>query len=87
VIFVNPPYIKTSGIVELMPEVAAHEPERALDGGDDGLDAYRRFAPSLSRLLSAGGCAFVEIGEGQAAPVSGIFENAELSVGSAPLGS
>jgi release factor glutamine methyltransferase len=80
VIFINPPYIRTGDIVTLAPEVGAHEPGSALDGGKDGLGAYRRIAPALSRLLSANGCGFVEIGEGQAAPASGIFENAELLV-------
>ena len=80
VILVNPPYIRTGDIVTLAPEVAAHEPASALDGGADGLDAYRRIAPALARLLNAQGCAFVEIGEGQVEAVSAIFENAELSV-------
>ena len=80
VIFINPPYIKTADIVSLAPEVAAHEPASALDGGKDGLDAYRRIAPALLELLSAKGCVFVEIGEGQAEAVSAIFENAKLSI-------
>jgi release factor glutamine methyltransferase len=79
-IFVNPPYVKTGDIVTLAPEVAVHEPASALDGGPDGLKCYTRVAPTLAELLSAKGCAFVEIGEGQAASVSAIFENAELSV-------
>jgi release factor glutamine methyltransferase len=60
--------------------VAAHEPASALDGGNDGLDCYRRIAPALAELLSAKGCAFVEIGEGQAEAASAIFKNAKLSV-------
>ncbi len=80
VVFVNPPYVKTGDIVTLAPEIAVHEPASALDGGPDGLDAYRRFAPRLAELLSAKGRAFVEIGEGQAEAVSSIFEKAELVV-------
>ena len=80
VIFVNPPYVKTGDIRALAPEVAVHEPASALDGGHDGLDAYRRLAPRLAELLSARGCAFVEIGEGQAESVSSILERAKLLV-------
>ena len=80
VIFINPPYIRAAEIQTLAPEVAAHEPARALDGGADGLDCYRKIAPRLAELLSATGCALVEIGEGQAEAVSAILENAKLSV-------
>ena len=80
VIFINPPYIKSGDIALLAPEVKAHEPESALDGGKDGLDSYRRIAPLLLQLLSAKGCAFVEIGEGQAEAVTAIFENAKLLI-------
>jgi release factor glutamine methyltransferase len=79
-IFANPPYVKSSDIPTLAPEVAAHEPATALDGGLDGLEAYRRIAPALQELLSPGGCAFVEIGEGQAEAVSAIFTNANLEI-------
>lgn len=79
-IFANPPYVKSSDIPTLAPEVAAHEPAPALDGGPDGLEAYRRIAPALRGLLSPGGCAFVEIGEGQAEAVSAIFANANLEI-------
>lgn len=80
VVFVNPPYVKTGDIGTLAPEVAVHEPASALDGGQDGLDAYRRLAPRLADLLSTKGCAFVEIGEGQARSVSSILEKAKLLV-------
>jgi len=80
VIFINPPYISTAEIASLEPEVAAHEPASALDGGPDGLDCYRRIAPGLAELLSAKGCAFVEIGEGQADGASAIFADAKLLV-------
>ncbi len=66
----NPPYIETDNIAGLMPEVAAHEPRLALDGGPDGLDAYRRIIPAIDRLLAPEGAAVLEIGAMQAEPVS-----------------
>ena len=80
VVFVNPPYVTTCDIQTLAPEVAVHEPASALDGGADGLDSYRRIAPELSGLLSSIGRAFVEIGEGQANPVTAIFQDSGLAV-------
>ena len=80
VVFVNPPYVRTCDIATLAPEVGVHEPASALDGGADGLDAYRRIAPELSRLLSPRGRAFVEIGEGQADLVTAIFRDSGLAV-------
>ena len=80
VVFVNPPYVKTGDILALAPEIADHEPASALDGGEDGLDAYRRIAPTLSELLTARGCALVEIGEGQAEAVSSIFEKSNVLI-------
>jgi release factor glutamine methyltransferase len=79
VIFVNPPYVRTGDIPQLAPEVSLHEPASALDGGADGLDAYRRIAPMLPGLLTPRGRAFVEIGEGQAEAVSEIFADSGLS--------
>ncbi|MDE3015462.1 MAG: peptide chain release factor N(5)-glutamine methyltransferase [Pseudomonadota bacterium] len=61
----NPPYIPTGEIATLAPEVAQHEPKLALDGGADGLDAYRAILPRLSGLLAERGRAFLEIGKGQ----------------------
>ena len=68
----NPPYIPSGDIAGLMPEVARHEPGRALDGGADGLDAYRRILAALPRLLTPGGVAVLEIGAGQAEPVAAL---------------
>jgi release factor glutamine methyltransferase len=79
-IFVNPPYVKSSDVPTLAPEVGVHEPATALDGGKDGLEAYRRIAPALRDLLGTSGCAFVEIGEGQVEAVSAIFTNANLEI-------
>ena len=75
----NPPYIETSTIATLMPEVANHEPRLALDGGPDGLEAYRIIAAAAPRLIGPGGWALVEGGEGQAIDISGIFASVGLS--------
>ena len=68
----NPPYIETADIVGLMPDVANFEPTSALDGGPDGLAAYRQIIPALPALLAAGGIAVLELGQYQAAAVAEI---------------
>ena len=68
----NPPYIPTEALGTLMPEVARFEPASALDGGADGLDAYRAIIPGLFRLLTPGGRAVLEVGEGQAESVASL---------------
>lgn len=65
VVLANPPYIPHGDIVGLDPEVARHEPALALDGGADGLDAYRAILPALHALLLPGGVAVFEHGAGQ----------------------
>jgi release factor glutamine methyltransferase len=65
----NPPYVRSGAIDLLAPEVARHEPRLALDGGIDGLDAYRAILPEARRLLKQGGAFCVEIGVGQAEAV------------------
>lgn len=80
----NPPYIRRGDIAGLAPEVRDFDPVLALDGGLDGLDAYRELAPDLERLLDPGGCAVLEVGQGQAPSVARILEEAGLrSAGSA----
>lgn len=74
----NPPYIEAAAIAGLMPEVASHEPAAALDGGADGLDAYRAIVADLPRLLAPGGVAVLELGLGQAAAVGGLAASAGL---------
>lgn len=74
----NPPYIATGEIADLAPEVARFEPRRALDGGADGLDAYRQLGPALTRLLAADGRAVLELGRGQADAVASIMADAGL---------
>lgn len=75
----NPPYIPTREIAGLPTEVSAHDPHAALDGGEDGLDAYRRLMPAIARLLAEDGVGAVEIGWGQAAAVSALAREAGLA--------
>lgn len=79
----NPPYIAHDEIASLAPEVRDYDPEVALDGGVDGLAAYRAIAGEAQRLLAAGGRLFVELGAGQEAAVRALFTNAGLTVGAA----
>jgi release factor glutamine methyltransferase len=71
-ILCNPPYIPTSAIGGLMPEVASHEPATALDGGLDGLAAYRQIIAFLRCLLPRDGVAILELGVGQVAAVAAL---------------
>jgi release factor glutamine methyltransferase len=70
----NPPYIPTRDIGMLEPEVRDHDPARALDGGSDGLDAYRKIAADVEKHLDENGRVAVEIGFDQRPDVTGIFE-------------
>lgn len=74
----NPPYIATGEIETLAPEVVRFDPLRALDGGGDGLAAYRILIPSLRRVLLPDGIAAVEVGQGQAEEVARLFRAAGL---------
>ncbi len=74
----NPPYVRRDDIAGLEPEVARFEPRRALDGGPDGLDAYRRLLPDLARLMPLGAAA-IEVGDGQADAVGAIARRAGLA--------
>lgn len=80
VILANPPYIPGEDLRSLADEVALYEPVLAMDGGADGLDAYRRLAPTVAGSLRPGGCAFVEVGAGQAQPVADLMRQSELQV-------
>ncbi len=73
VILCNPPYIPRSVVPTLEPEVAVHEPVRALDGGPDGLDCYRDLASRFGRVLAENGHVFLEIGHDQRAEVTAIM--------------
>ncbi len=75
-ILANPPYIPSGDIAGLMPEVAAYEPASALDGGADGLHAYRTILPALPGLLTPGGVAVLELGAGQACDTDSLARRA-----------
>lgn len=74
----NPPYIPSAEIDSLAPEVARYEPRLALDGGPDGLDAYRVIAAALPALVKRGGAFVVEVGPGQARAVGVLFAAATV---------
>jgi release factor glutamine methyltransferase len=76
----NPPYIPTNHIATLAPDVRDFEPRQALDGGNDGLDAYRAIAADAPRLLAPGGVLVLELGLGQSDMVAGLLAAAGLSV-------
>jgi len=78
VIFSNPPYIESDVIPTLDSDVKDHEPLAALDGGRDGLDAYRAIAPIIASRLATGGRAFLEIGQGQEQKVPMILKASGL---------
>ncbi len=73
----NPPYVPSDALAALAPEVR-REPRLALDGGVDGLDAYRRLVPAASRMLRPGGTVLLEVGAGQAAAVAALLAAAGL---------
>ncbi len=77
----NPPYIARGEIASLAPEVRDYDPMMALDGGDDGLTAYRSISADAKRILAQGGRLFVEMGAGQEPAVRELFTNAGLVVG------
>ncbi len=70
----NPPYIETAAVAGLPPDVRNFDPLLALDGGGDGLAAYRVIAREGSSYLSGEGKVAVEIGAGQRADVTSLFE-------------
>jgi release factor glutamine methyltransferase len=73
VIVANPPYIPTAEIPVLMPEVAQFEPHLALDGGEDGLDCYRRIVAQCGDYLNPGGHLLLEIGYDQGEAVTAML--------------
>jgi release factor glutamine methyltransferase len=72
-VLANPPYVPSAEIERLAPEVRDFEPRLALDGGPDGLDAYRRIAPALPRLLAPDGVGVLEVGAGQGRAVAALI--------------
>jgi release factor glutamine methyltransferase len=78
-IVANPPYITSSVIEALAPEVKDFDPRLALDGGPDGLAPYRVIAAEARERLRSGGLILVEIGYDQGGAVSALFAEAGLS--------
>lgn len=74
----NPPYIRSADIAGLAGEVRKYDPPAALDGGADGLDAYRALIPQAAGLLAPRGRLIVESGLGQSGPVQGLMTAAGL---------
>lgn len=77
-VLANPPYVASTELPHLAPEVRDHDPRLALDGGPDGLRAYRALAADAPRLIGAGGHMVVEIGVGQADSVALLFTQRQL---------
>tara|TARA_R110002072_G_scaffold30957_23_gene96064 strand:+ start:440 stop:1351 length:912 start_codon:yes stop_codon:yes gene_type:complete len=76
----NPPYITRDEIAGLAPEVSEYDPQAALDGGPDGLDAYRAIAGRVAAVLSSAAVVVVEIGAGQQAGVVSTFETGSFTL-------
>ncbi len=75
----NPPYIRSADIAGLAPEVRNFDPRSALDGGADGLTAYREIISDSARLLAPGGTLIVEAGRGQSGPISQLMAASGLT--------
>lgn len=75
----NPPYIRSADIAGLATEVRDHDPIVALDGGADGLDAYRQLIPQTAQRLAQGGVIVVEAGHDQSGDIGGLMTAAGLT--------
>ena len=80
VVLSNPPYIPSRDIGGLMRDVVEYEPMIALDGGTEGLDAYRAIIPRLPDMLTPEGIAILEFGIGQAEDVAHIAQLTGLKI-------
>ncbi len=76
----NPPYVKTGEIAGLQREVRDFEPRLALDGGEDGLEFYRRIASKVNRYIVRGGMLILECGENQARDILKIFSHCDYAM-------
>jgi release factor glutamine methyltransferase len=79
VLAVNAPYVPTESSALMPPEARIHEPNVALDGGDDGLDIHRRVAERASEWLAPGGALLIETSRRQAGSSAALFEGAGMS--------
>jgi len=79
IVVANPPYIDADACSALAPEIARHEPSRALDGGRAGLDRYAALAPDVARLLAPAGRVVIEVGDGMADAVAAIMASRGLT--------
>jgi release factor glutamine methyltransferase len=80
----NPPYIRSADIAGLATEVRDHDPHLALDGGADGLAAYRALIPQSAALLVPGGALVVEAGQGQSGAIETLMTGSGLTVDGGP---
>lgn len=80
IIVTNPPYIPSGVLPSLQREIYEHEPLLALDGGEDGLDVYRRIVGSASNHLRKKGALFMEIGHDQADDVRALMDSESVVV-------
>jgi release factor glutamine methyltransferase len=80
----NPPYIRSADIAGLPAEVRDHDPHPALDGGADGLGAYRALIPQAEQLLSSSGALVVEAGRGQSSEIEELIRMAGLAMDRPP---
>lgn len=80
----NPPYIRSTDIAGLAAEVRDYDPRAALDGGADGLDAYRALIPQAAVLLAPGAALVVEAGEGQSGQIEALMTAAGLTPAGPP---
>ncbi len=80
----NPPYIPSGEIPKLSVEVREHDPYLALDGGNDGYDAYRALIPQAAERLAPGGTLIVEAGQGQARDIEALMTAAGLTADRPP---
>ena len=75
----NPPYVREADWPTLQPEITLYEPREALVAGDDGLDVIRELVPAAVEVLVRGGMLAVEVGQGQARSVEGLFERSRFT--------
>jgi release factor glutamine methyltransferase len=80
IVLSNPPYIASGDLAGLPPDVRDYDPMAALDGGADGLDAYRAILPHVPDLLWMDGLAAFEVGMGQADAVAALGSGVGLRV-------